>query len=91
MSEQPGNAAGTAEPNEAPESIYFDQPWKTSLKSRSFFDTLPNRQGGDFRRRRCEFSDEYRQRGPIFAVGISILLSLPFGALLAFIVYRVTH
>jgi hypothetical protein len=33
MSEQPGKAAGTAEPNEAPESINFNKPWKTSHNS----------------------------------------------------------
>jgi hypothetical protein len=27
MSEQPGKAAGTAEPNEPPESINFNKPW----------------------------------------------------------------
>jgi hypothetical protein len=33
MSEQPGKAAGTAEPNEPPESINFNKPWKTSLRN----------------------------------------------------------
>lgn len=33
MSEQPGHAAGTAEPNEPPESINFNKPWKISLRN----------------------------------------------------------
>jgi hypothetical protein len=33
MSEQPGNAAGTAEANEPPDSINFNKPWTTRRNS----------------------------------------------------------
>jgi hypothetical protein len=33
MSEQRGRAAGTAEPNEPPESINFNKPWKISHRN----------------------------------------------------------
>lgn len=33
MSEHRGKAAGTAEPNEPPESINFNKPWKTSFRN----------------------------------------------------------